>query len=248
MVNARNRLKICVFFTFFLAAAILLPALAPQSDARKPLRWRAKKTVVIDPGHGGRETGVRGPGGMMEKDITLEVARRIESELKRRFKVSLTRTDDYGLEIIRRTDIANHLNADAFISLHTGGSFRSDARGLSIYYFREYRSAPPAAMSKNRQSWDQLQLKHVKNSRALAETLRKRLQAALPAVRCDTGAAPLLVLRGADMPAVLIEVGTLTHTADEKRLTDKDHLTLLGQAIADGIIDFSRKLDGGSGQ
>lgn len=246
MSNVRNRLKNCIFFIFILAVAILLPALVPQSDARKPIRWRAKNTVVIDPGHGGRETGVRGPGGMMEKDLTLEVARRIESELKRRFKVSLTRTDDYGLEVIRRTDVANHLQADLFISVHSGGSFRSDARGLSIYYFREHRSAPPAAASKTRQSWDRLQLKHLKNSRALAESLRKRLQSAMPTVRCDTGAAPLLVLRGADMPAVLIEVGTLTHTADEKRLAEPEHLTRLCRAIAEGIIDFSQHLDGGS--
>lgn len=248
MRRSHKQLKIKIFLLIILTASFLLPALSPSLAARKPIRWRAKKIVVIDPGHGGHESGARGPSGVLEKDVTIKLARRIESELKSRFKVRLTRTGDYGLEITRRTDVANHLEADVFISIHVGGSFEHDAHGLSVFYFRDKRSPLPTAATAEQRSWDRLQFKHVQKSRMLARSVRKRLEEELPGTRCKIDAAALMVLRGADMPAVLIEVGTLTNTDDEKRLNQQEALILLGQAIADGVNDFLRRIDGGSGQ
>lgn len=248
MLQKHKQLKIVVFFLFWPAVATLLPDLPPSLEARKPIRWRAKKTVVVDPGHGGREAGARGPGGVLEKDVTLQVARRIETALDSRFKVTLTRTDDYGLEVIRRTGAANHLKADVFVSIHTGASFRRDARAMSIFYFREHRPASSTAPAAENSRWDRLQLKHVKKSRMLAQTLCKRLQEAFPTRRCQIDAAPLLVLRGADMPSVLVEVGTLTNPEDEKGLLADETLDMLGRTIAGGISDFLRRTAGGAGQ
>ena len=248
MFKLNKKLKKLPFLLFFLSAAILLPVLSASSEGRKPIRWRAKKTVVVDPGHGGHESGARGPSGLLEKDVTLELARRIESALNSRLKVSLTRTDDYGLEIIRRTDVANHLKADVFVSIHTGASFRHDARGMRIFFFQENPSIASSALTAEKETWDRLQLKHVEKSRKLAESLRSAMQQAVPAANCQVDDAPLLVLRGADMPAVLIEAGTLTNPEDEKRLAAQESLNLLAQAIADGVNDFLRQFQGRADQ
>lgn len=246
MLQIHKQLKNLSFLFFFLMAASWLPILSPLSEARKPVRWRAKKMIVVDPGHGGPESGVRGPSGVLEKTVTLELARRIETALKNRFRVRLTRTDDYGLELIRRTDVANHLDADVFISLHTGGSFQHAAHGMTLFYFRETRSNAVPGSTASEVSWDRLQLSHVKESKLLAESLKKQFDEAAPGTRCRIDTAPLLVLRGADMPAVLIEVGTLTNPDDEKKLETDDDLDLLSRAIAEGVDEFLRRRDAGS--
>ena len=248
MSDSYKQLIIKAFLFIGLSAAFLLPVLSPESDARKPIRWRAKRIVVVDPGHGGPESGSRGPAGVLEKDVTLELARQIETALKGRIKVKLTRTDDYGLDIIRRTDAANHLKADVFVSIHTGGSFRSNPRAMSVFYFREGRSTAPARSSVDKNDWDRLQLKHAEQSRILAKSLQTYLQQAVPNIDCQIEAAPLLVLRGADMPSVLVEVGTLTNMEEEKRLNTDEHLRLLSRAIADGIHGFLRTVSKGSDQ
>lgn len=246
MGDRYKRLIIKAFLIFGLAAVILLPAVSPESEARKPIRWRAKKVVVVDPGHGGNEIGAKGPGGVLEKDVTLELSRRIEARLKARFKVQLTRTDDYGLGIIGRTDVANHLEADVFVSIHAGGSFGHNARGMDVFFFRESRSTVAERTPTEKSNWDRLQLPHVKQSQILADSLHNSIHQAVPAIDCQVDSAPLLVLRGADMPSVLIEVGRLTSADEEKRLNSEEHLKLLSQAIADGINAFLRKLDAGS--
>ena len=114
-----------------------------QAATKKPLFMYHSfpETSLLD---GGRDIGAQGTGGSLEKDVVLSLAQRIESELKSKYKVTLTRTGDYRLDIPRRTDVANHLNADVFISIHTGGSFQHDAAGILIYYFQGTSSAAAA--------------------------------------------------------------------------------------------------------
>ena len=96
-----------------------------------------KKTIAIDPGHGGYDKGARGPDGTFEKTVTMELARVLALELEKTYNVILTRTDDYWIDILKRTAMANHLNADMFISIHTGGSFLHQASGISLYYYEK---------------------------------------------------------------------------------------------------------------
>ena len=246
MAKRHKYLKKITFLLILLIVGILVPLLSSLSEARKPVRWRAKKTVVIDPGHGGKDAGARGPNGLLEKAVTLELAQLIQTELKSRFKVTLTRSDDYQMELVRRADQANHFEADLFISIHTGGSFQNDASGLSVYYFGDISPLPDNQASIKLRSWDQLQRKHAEKSRILAETLQQRLEDPLAGIRCQVDSAPLLVLRGADMPAVLIEVGTLTNADEERRLRQQENLTRISRAVAEGINDFFRIPGSGS--
>lgn len=223
-----------------------------EGATKRPFKWRSKKTVVIDPGHGGRDVGAQGTGGSLEKNVVLTLAQRIESELKSKYRVTLTRTGDYRLDIPRRTDVANHLNADVFISIHTGGSFQHEAAGILIYYFLGTStaaavtgrgSAEPPADDGSQADWDRLQLKHVESSRLLARSLKDRIDSRITFSHSKILAAPVLVLRGADMPAILIEIGYLSNPKEEKKLKDDRTLDDIARAIGNGINDFFQSLD-----
>lgn len=209
-----------------------------------------KKIVVLDPGHGGHDNGARGPEGIMEKAVTLSLARRIVAELEDVCKVVLTRTDDYGMKIFERTATANHLKADLFISLHTGGSFLHKTSGISIFYFDEMPNTDQGrrpTLSKPDKNipapiaWNTIQIKHKKTSQALAETIREHLRGRTGSLKRPVQTARLMVLEGADMPAVLIEIGYLTNPAKEKKLADPDYLSDLAKDIRNGVIDFFNK-------
>ena len=122
------------FLGIFIFTAVCAGAF--PSMAKEPLFEAYKRVIVLDPGHGGRECGARGPDGTLEKTVTLALARLIAAELERDFKVTLTRTDDYHVDLNDRTALANHLKADVFISFHTGGSFVYSTTGTIIYYYQ----------------------------------------------------------------------------------------------------------------
>ena len=219
---------------------------AGQAIARQPLFDAFKSIIVIDPGHGGQDFGAKGPDGALEKTITLELARLIVSELEPEFKVVLTRTDDYGLDLDNRTAMANHLQAQIFISIHTGGSFVHSTTGTSIYYYQNFskpdssKEQPPSPADQKRNEpilWQNVQSSHLAKSRALARTIDDRLKS-LTAIQSRIEGAPLAVLQGAAMPAILIEVGYLTNPAEEKNLRDGRFLMDFAAQIARGIEDF----------
>lgn len=209
-----------------------------------------KKTIVIDPGHGGYDIGARGPDGTFEKAVTMEFARALASELGNTYKVILTRTDDYWIDIITRTSKANHLSADIFISIHTGGSFLHQASGISLYYYKEPSNTvlmPDEDSSQelkdlNSQAlWSDIQNRHQQTSKFLAEILLNRINE--PAqFKTEIQGVPLMVLEGADMPAVLIEVGYITNPAEEKSLKDINFLSDIAKKIKRGIDDFFEKI------
>lgn len=208
-----------------------------------------KKIIVIDPGHGGYDTGARGPDGMFEKTVTMAIARILASELSNTYQVTLTRTDDYWVDILTRTSMANHLNADMFISIHTGGSFLHQASGISLYYYkkesdttlmRNEDSSQRFKTINSKESWSDIQNRHQKSSKVLAEILLNRINE--PAqYKTEIQGVPLMVLEGADMPAVLIEVGYITNPADEKMLKDINMLSDIAQKIKRGVDDFFEK-------
>ena len=229
-----------------LMVCLLFFANAAQAVVRQPLFEAFKSVIVIDPGHGGQDSGVRGPDGTLEKTVTLELARLIAAELEPEFKVVLTRTDDYGMDLDNRTAVANHLKADIFIAIHTGGSFVHSTTGTAIYYYQTnsspdatVKNQPPSAGQKRNKPilWENVQNSHVSRSRALAGMIDGRLKA-ITADQSRIERAPLVVLQGAAMPAVLIEAGYLTNPAEEKNLRDQRYLMDLAKQIRLGIEDF----------
>jgi N-acetylmuramoyl-L-alanine amidase len=233
-----------VFRPLGFAIAILLCLLSVSAAApAKTIYWgRTKKTVVLDPGHGGADSGARSPDGTFEKQVALELSRLIAAEFDTPYRVQLTRTDDYRLEIERRIDFANNLKADVFISIHAGGSFSPIPGGSTIYCYKQTVSErlPYTDRSGDTpENWDRIQLKHVRTSHLLAQHMKDRLD---PLINTEVLDAPVLVLQGADMPAVLIEVGYLSNPKEAKALRDTQHLEDVARAVSGAIKAFFKDL------
>jgi N-acetylmuramoyl-L-alanine amidase len=232
---------ICLWWTF----GVILLATLSSALAEPPLLFPEKTArIAIDPGHGGRDTGARGPTGLLEKDVCLELARKLALRLESLYQVTLTRSDDYQVELMQRTAIANQADADLLISLHTGAGFVHSARGISIYYHADTsQSLTPGDLRRSgdaneRQQWERTQNRYQSASLALATTLKKYLDQDPDLPASSIHGAPLAVLEGADMPAVLIEIGHLTHPATEAKLAafqDRERLT---EQIFSGVQAF----------
>lgn len=236
---------------YCLTAAILFSLLGvlmiSETDAKQTPFAANTPVVVIDPGHGGNDTGARGPAGVQEKTVTLNLARSIADQLKTSYRVMLTRSDDYRLDLSERTAVANQSKADIFISLHTGGSFSAAISGAAVYYYQQFmgsaltpESETPRSLTNGNTpvSWDQIQAKYRITSQKLAKLIQSQLNRVRRPPDTKIQGAPLLVLEGADMPAVAIEIGNLSNPNEEKALGDSAFLTVLAGAIARGIDAF----------
>jgi N-acetylmuramoyl-L-alanine amidase len=230
---------------------ILISSQTLQATPKKPIFAQQKKTIVIDPGHGGYDTGALGPEGTFEKNVSLELARTVAAELENTYRVILTRTDDYFLNIPSRTSIANHENADLFISIHAGGSFLHQANGITLYFFNAiYESVltPHTDSSKaletihSQTPWSTIQNRHQTSSKILANLLQNRFNERTLFKKSEILGAPLLVLEGADMPAVCLEIGYVTNPDEEKALQDINVLSNIARSIRTGIDDFFEKV------
>ncbi|MDL1967454.1 MAG: N-acetylmuramoyl-L-alanine amidase [Deltaproteobacteria bacterium] len=234
------------YIAVLMSFALLVMANTAEVMAKKT-SYDNKKIIVLDPGHGGHDKGAQGMNGIYEKTISLKLANIIAKELKDKYRVFLTRTDDYWLDIPGRIDAANHLKADLFISIHSGGSFLHKASGISIYYYNEIsgsanileNTALKTIKSNDIQTlWHNIQNRHKTTSHVLAESMKNCINKHIGFAKCRVQGAPAIVLSGADMPAVLIEAGYISNPADEKELKDAKVLSDFAKSISKGIEDF----------
>ncbi|HEY8670368.1 MAG TPA: N-acetylmuramoyl-L-alanine amidase, partial [Terriglobales bacterium] len=217
--------------------------------------------IVIDPGHGGHDTGTIGPNGLLEKDLVLDVSRRLGRMLEARLgaQVVFTRRDDTFIPLSTRTSIANQEQADLFVSVHANSSHDHDARGVETYYLN-FTSSPEAlevAARENAasdQDIHQLQdlvkkiaLKEkIEESREFASDVQQSLHSSLAAKTSgmrDRGVkkAPFVVLIGANMPSILAEISFISNPGDEKRLKTPEYRQRIAESLYRGI---SRYVDG----
>ncbi len=220
--------------------------------------------IVIDPGHGGHDTGTIGPNGLEEKDLVLEVGRRLGKLLETRLgaEVVYTRKDDTFIPLETRTAIANQQRADLFVSIHANSSGDPDARGVETYYLN-FTSSPEAldvAARENavsEKSIYELQdlvkkiaLKEkIEESREFAgdvqESLHSGLAAKSPAIR-NRGVkkAPFIVLIGANMPSILAEISFVSNPTDEHRLETSEYRQRIAESLYRGIAKYVNGLSG----
>ncbi len=229
-----------------LLVSVSLTAEAPAQDISLSNDLLDYKVVVLDPGHGGHDSGAVGPSALAEKDVTLVLAKKIKDALGPDSTVYVTRDGDYWLNIEKRTAEANHHRADVFVSLHAGGSLHHKAQGIVIFCYGsgtgQGLSAQPVKNAGECTSgphpWDHIQLRHTIKSKRLADLLHNELLAAINPMDRGIHTAPCSVLRGADMPAVLVEVGYVSHPAEEKQLGDPSFTSAVAKAIGRGIREF----------
>ena len=243
----------------------VVPTPAPPADPLPPLAApRALlQTIVVDPGHGGGETGATGPGGTLEKQITLDIARRLKAIIEARLgiRVLLTREDDRAVGADARAAVANNNKAELFLSLHLNGAPSRSVKGTEVFYLQLDREGEAARRAAEAESvvlpalgggwrtidvirWDLAQARHMDSSEVLARLLEEELR-----TRVDMGPrpiqqAPLRVLAGVNMPAALVEVVYLTNPDQERRASSPEFQTAVAQAIYETIVRFRAFLEG----
>ncbi|MFZ5565183.1 MAG: N-acetylmuramoyl-L-alanine amidase family protein [Thermodesulfobacteriota bacterium] len=232
-----------------LAAALTVMAVTATLSGPVAAGPEDRKTIVLDPGHGGSDTGARGTGGLNEKDVTLALAQRTAACLASRYEAVLTRSGDYQVETTDRVALANARRAGLYISIHGGAGFSSGPGGIMIFYgggLSEdalagiHAEKPPEAGSQaaGSDAWEAVQERHADASRGLAALMREAL---IPLARngeVTVRQAPLAPLAGADMPAVMVEVGPLTDPVAEDRLRDPAYLSTLAQVLCASVDRF----------
>jgi N-acetylmuramoyl-L-alanine amidase len=235
------------------------PAPAPPAASPEPLpplgvSAPGFRTVAIDAGHGGEDVGAKGPGGTVEKNVTLAVARRLKQALEARLgvRVVMTREDDRGVPIGNRSALANNNKADLFISLHANASFRPEVAGASVYVaaFTDADLASEGLAPERLPvfggglrnievvPWNLAQIPHRAQSDAFAQAVVDSLAGHLPMATQPLAHAPQRVLESANMPAVLLEMGYLTNAAQEQALAGNDLQNAVAQALLDAVTRF----------
>jgi N-acetylmuramoyl-L-alanine amidase len=233
-------------------------AMTPQAPPpRPPVPTPGVQTIVIDPGHGGTETGAISTSGTAEKELTLLLAQALKRRLEDRLgvRVVLTRDEDASLPLTTRTALANQFKADLFLSIHLNSSPGSSARGAETYFLSEQASdasAESSAQAENQTSgeadealyglqlilWDLAQSRHLQESQKLAGLIQGELNSELQLRDRGVKQAPFRVLRGAAMPAVLLELGFLSNPEEEKKLLQPEYRAQLADALVRAVSRY----------
>jgi N-acetylmuramoyl-L-alanine amidase len=218
--------------------------------------------IVIDAGHGGHDQGTAGPGGLLEKDLVLDVAQRLGRLVQQRMgaEVVYTRSDDTFVPLEERTSIANRSHADLFLSIHANSSPAPEVAGIETYYLN-FTNSPEAmnvAARENAASDKSVyQLKDLiqkislhdklEESKQFADSMQNAMQAfnvrSFPSAR-NRGVrkAPFVVLIGASMPSVLTEIGFLTNPKQEKLLARPEYRQKVAEALYRGLHGYTQTL------
>ncbi|MEC4851164.1 MAG: N-acetylmuramoyl-L-alanine amidase [Jaaginema sp. PMC 1079.18] len=189
------------------------PAPTPLPTGDLPRVRNARVLVTVDPGHGGKDPGAIGIGGLREKDVVLDISLQVARLLEQQgVQVLLTRADDRFISLDGRTTMANRARADAFVSIHANAisMSRPEVNGLETYYYS--------------------------SGLRLAQTIHRSILQSVSIRDRGVRQARFYVLRNSAMPAVLVETGFLTGQEDAANLRNAEHRSRLAEAIARGIL------------
>jgi N-acetylmuramoyl-L-alanine amidase len=229
--------------------------------ARDSVPGGGRLTVVLDPGHGGHDTGAVGPTGLTEKEVVLDLALRLRPLLQRQLglRVILTRSEDVFVRLSARSALANRAKADFFVSLHLNGSAQRHAAGFETFYYTREPSDTDARTSVQREnlvldqtgSAGQAQVaflrstladlavtRDMKESSQLAELELTALSRIIRVENRGVKSGPFYVLATAAMPAVLVESAFITNRIEERKLRRRAYRQRLAEALCDGIGAF----------
>ncbi|HRX16206.1 MAG TPA: N-acetylmuramoyl-L-alanine amidase [Spirochaetota bacterium] len=240
-----------------------VPFLTPDSPPKEKIAF-----IFIDPGHGGRDPGAIG-GKIREKDLTLKLSRKIRDYLKKNLKgvqILMTRDKDHFIELGKRTEMANRKlkkgTNGLFVSVHVNASISSRSNGHETYYLSQNptneESRATASLennvvvleSKKHKPYQDVEYVEAlmlttqiqKESALLADNIQDRMKKNLRETRSrGVKKADFFVLRGALMPAVLVEAGYITNSKERKLLTQKDFQDRIAKSVGDGVIDFIKE-------
>jgi N-acetylmuramoyl-L-alanine amidase/type II secretory pathway predicted ATPase ExeA len=246
------------------SASLKLASHDPQPFLSRELGLKISR-IAIDPGHGGYDTGTKGPQGLLEKDLCLDVALRLGQLIEENIagaEVIYTRKDDRHVSLEDRTSVANAANADLFISIHANSSDIREARGVETYYLslatspqsRELVTRENASAQSSLHDLSDLVAKITRNekiaeSKLLAVDIQNTLSQRLQLVsgrETNRGVkqAPFVVLTGANMPAVLSEISFVSNASDESLLLESGQRQRVAEGLYRGIAAYLNGLQG----
>ena len=227
----------------------------PQSQPSNISRGNKKYTIVVDPGHGGHDSGARG-NGYNEKDIALQVATRLANNLRQDYNVIMTRDSDFFVPLDTRAKIGNDANADFFISIHLNSGSSSSANGTEVFYFSKKDQGSYAAQvakfeNKVDGSYgdvpfsdfilnDIFYRKNQKTSQAIAESVLNNLINTTGLRRRGVFGANFAVLRGSNSPSILVELGFMNNYSDLSQYLTPDGQERAANAIGSAIRSYFR--------
>ena len=225
-----------------------LPAL------NKPVDQPGIHTIVIDPGHGGKDIGASGPGGLQEKEATLAIANKLAAALASKLgtRVILTREDDSMVSLDQRTAVANQYKADLFLSVHVNAAPVKGAHGSEVYFLSADASdelAKKAAESENASTsghadqqsdlklilWDLAQQEYLAESSRFAQSIQEEMNALAGIQNRGVKQAPFKVLVGATMPAALVEVAFISNPDEETKLRNQQFQNTVVDALTRAV-------------
>jgi len=255
------RIKRAVLIAAVVAAAAAV--VHPVPAAAAPARTQDLRTIVIDPGHGGLETGAKGRFGNLEKDITLAVSLKLKALIEKDmdFEVVLTRDRDVDVSNENRSAIANNHKAGLFISIHANGAVQRKAAGSETFFLSlnatdedtrrlaylennstdlQTRIDPSSDNDLMMILWDMAQNAYIKQSSRLAELVQGELDAMLGTRNRGIKQAPFKVLTGVACPAILVETAFISNPDEEQKLASDEFQTKVAEAIYRGLSLFLR--------
>jgi len=256
-----ERTRSAVATALFAAAALAALATGADEPPREVDRF---DRVVLDAGHGGDDHGAEGPAGLLEKELVLDVTRRLKARIEGDgVQVVLTRDDDVYVPLGERTAIANRAGADLFVSIHANAASARSARGVEIFFValeasdesarqlaeREnaaFREASPAAPDDPLASilGDLAAADQLRESDEFARLANREVAALVAAVPSrGVKQAPFVVLMGVQMPAALVEIGFITNPTEERDLASPGYRDRVADALARAVFEFAGRYD-----
>jgi len=241
-------------------ALLLAPAVGADQAAARSARIQ---TVVLDPGHGGMETGAKGKFGNLEKDITLAISLKLKALIERNLglAVVLTRDRDVDVSNENRAAVANNHKAGLFISIHANGAVQRKAAGSETFFLSvnatDEETRRLAYLENNSTDlqnrldpstdddlmmilWDMAQNAYIKQSSRLAELVQEELDAMLGTRNRGIKQAPFKVLTGVACPAVLVEAAFISNPDEEQKLASDAFQAKVAEAIYTGLSRYIR--------
>ncbi len=249
---------------------LVLDIMRPAAQTALPARpdFPPLRSIVLDAGHGGHDSGTVGPGGLQEKDLVLDVTKRVARLLEDKLgvKILLSRDSDHFVTLRDRTSFANRERADLFVSIHANGHRVAASQGVEVYFLsseatdsaaRQVAAAENSVVQLEKPAngrggrtdvvksilWELAQSEFQSESSRLAETVLDAMTQALRIPNRGVKQAGFYVLGGAAMPAILVEIGFVTNPKEEKRLKDSRYRDEIARAIVSGLADYKRTWD-----
>jgi N-acetylmuramoyl-L-alanine amidase len=239
------------------------PAIVEKKDRprKKPLITKIRR-IVVDPGHGGHDSGALGPNGVMEKDVVLAIGLKLRDLLKEELglDVVMTRSTDVFIPLEERTAIANKVNADLFVSVHANAALNRGASGIETYYLNLAKTEKAAQLAAKENGttlekvsvlqailFDLMANYKLNDSAHLADEVQRSLHSRIRGSHADVRnlgvkQGPFYVLVGATMPSILVETAFVSNPQEEARLTDPAYQDQTAEGIMEGIRGYITSL------